>query len=870
MKKTLLLMAVSLLGVVAVNAQVRKTWDFTQGVSETDRANLTADTQNWSTSGEDESAYWADKTKLYGTLQANGQDLEFVSHLYIGTNGLKTSNNFKIGPKAYRMNRAGMRTYLPKLVNGQMVTVMARSANSTAENRGLTGSSTLNYISGPTGGICLGSGVEGSEGTYTLVWEVSTESTDSVDCYLELVGGGVDIQSIIIDNGDEAEIEEDPNVAYVYTGDVESDAFRAYVGLDGYATVSNIDVAQLISGEVSTDSIETFDLVVLSKDAQEVEGAAAYLPARLNRVPILNLYPSAAFGYTLVDPNLAALTVAEDYLEDEVFADLEYSGDNDNELVFFNGETGVLGYTLDASSVFASDAVYATAGEANAMHVHGKKNAYMLLPIQPDQIIANEDLNLSDNGTALISNVVKYLAGTKSAVVAAAKPTITSVYANNQTTVTLASAISGAKIYYTIDGTDPTIASAVYSEPLVVTTDGMVIKAFVVVAGYNDSEIAESTINVYEQTSAPSLSVSYSEGYSTITMSAAEGVSVYYSFNDIEAVDDAALYTEPVVITEPATVYAFAAGDGVLQSDMATREVVVSGIPAVKDTVAHFTANEEDWFTNVTIYDYNMAAQEVPTENYAAKAAYYWGKSAWAYYSTTEVDSTYTVKDMNGADSTVTVYKADPAAMKYVYSSSDTQWRLASQGQVFTGETNVSPSYAIGNARSAYYAATAQDLIGEPSKGKMTFGGKGSGEPYSAKIESVVKFQAPFDVVSYVTNGGGKDFYLEIQVSADGENWTCLDSVKIADIQRNYAKTRLHYAGTDEVYVRMAQVGGSTKAQVYDIYVITTDGTTGIEAVESNDVKVADERIYDLMGRRVNAMTPGSIYLKNGKKVMVR
>lgn len=165
-------MAVSLLGVVAVNAQVRKTWDFTQGVSETDRANLTADTQNWSTSGEDESAYWADKTKLYGTLQANGQDLEFVSHLYIGTSGLKSSNNFKIGPKAYRMNRAGMRTYLPKLVNGQMVTVMARSANSTAENRGLTGSSTLNYISGPTGGICLGSGVEGSEGTYTLVWEV--------------------------------------------------------------------------------------------------------------------------------------------------------------------------------------------------------------------------------------------------------------------------------------------------------------------------------------------------------------------------------------------------------------------------------------------------------------------------------------------------------------------------------------------------------------------------------------------------------------------------------------------------------------------------------------------------------------------------
>ncbi|MBO7378208.1 MAG: hypothetical protein J6U31_00430, partial [Bacteroidales bacterium] len=94
--------------------------------------------------------------------------------------------------------------------------------------------------------------------------------------------------------------------------------------------------------------------------------------------------------------------------------------------------------------------------------------------------------------------------------------------------------------------------------------------------------------------------------------------------------------------------------------------------------------------------------------------------------------------------------------------------------------------------------------------------------------------------------------------------------VNVANVQRRYCKTRMHYDGTDEVYVRMAHVSGSTKAQVYDIYVITTGEKTGIEAIEMNEAQNAYKRIYDLQGRRVATMQPGRIYLQNGKKVMTK
>ena len=65
--------------------------------------------------------------------------------------------------------------------------------------------------------------------------------------------------------------------------------------------------------------------------------------------------------------------------------------------------------------------------------------------------------------------------------------------------VTIACETEGATIYYTLDGTDPTVESAVYSTPIAIA-ETTTVKAFAVKEGMNDSEIAAAE---YVITAAP-------------------------------------------------------------------------------------------------------------------------------------------------------------------------------------------------------------------------------------------------------------------------------------------------------------------------------------------------------------------------------
>jgi len=703
------------------------------------------------------------------------------------------------------------------------------------------------------------------------------------------------------DNGSQM---EDINIAYLYdatyNGAKDADknpvGYLANGGLDMdpvYASLTSYNVTPIdyssvgLSSDELNDSLLTFDLVVASEAVSSGNALAKGLVNIVNKVPMLNLksfmYKKGVWTWGAgVNPSPKAntLIVAEDYLEDPLFADITL--DENGAVQIFktsadetpNGNM-LQGYTVTEGSLIDGDAVIATAGGANAIHVHGTKNQYMLIPLSSDNLIANDDYNLTDEALILVDNAVKILAATKSKVQNAAQPIVSQTPADGSTYVEITCTTPGSVIYYTIDGTEPTTASPVYSEGFTVTEDGLVVKAFAIAHGYNDSNVTTATISVLSQAEAPVLSVENAEGMTTLTLTAAEGTLAYFSFNGVTAKTSAQTYTEPVVIREPATITYFAEGEGKLTSAIQSQEITVGGIPVVKDTVAHFTANEEEWFSNAVIKNFAMEEQELPTSNWAAKAAYYWGKSAWSYYSE-EVDHTEPVVDeegnpvldMNGNDSIRTVYKPNPEAVKYVYSNVDTQWRLRSQGQVLTGETNVAASMAVGNGNTGYYAETAADLIGEPSKGKMTFGGKGSGEPYTASIESTVKFQPPFDVVTYLTNGGTGEPCLMLQTSVDGENWVDVAQLSNATTQRYYKKDRNHVEGTEELYVRVAQTAGASKGQLYDIYVITTEGSTGIEQIA--DDQRQDTRSYDLFGREQKSVVAGKLFIQNGKKMIVK
>ncbi|MBQ2586047.1 MAG: hypothetical protein II570_03895, partial [Bacteroidaceae bacterium] len=219
-----------------------------------------------------------------------------------------------------------------------------------------------------------------------------------------------------------------------------------------------------------------------------------------------------------------------------------------------------------------------------------------------------------------------------------------------------------------------------------------------------------------------------------------------------------------------------------------------------------------------------------------------------------------------GQDSTVYYYKPDPTALKYIYPLTDTPWRLKSQGQVLTGELTLAPEYAVGNGATGRYAETAEDNIGNPSKGVMTFGGKTSGEPYTAAIETTKKFAGPFDVVVYIGNGNsGSAGVMEVQTSTDAENWETLGTLALAGTQRYWKKNRVAYEGTDEVYVRVAQTGGGTKAQVYDILLFNNGELSkaydpviyeGIVGTTANAEVIATE-VFSIDGMRLSQTRKG-------------
>ena len=102
-----------------------------------------------------------------------------------------------------------------------------------------------------------------------------------------------------------------------------------------------------------------------------------------------------------------------------------------------------------------------------------------------------------------------------------------------------------------------------------------------------------------------------------------------------------------------------------------------------------------------------------------------------------------------------------------------------------------------------------------------------------------------------------------VQTSDDGETWTTLDTLKMASTQRYIKRTRMSYNETAEVFLRVAHVSGSTKAQVYDILVMNngelsqaydeaaTAEQTGIQTVQPRGNVIRTE-IFTLGGSRMN------------------
>lgn len=584
------------------------------------------------------------------------------------------------------------------------------------------------------------------------------------------------------------DVVEERNVAWVspFDNPENDDTYRMFAPTDGF----NYTYINSTAEGLTAEALRAYDAVVISNGVTEDDAAYSVLKDNIAYVPMVNLNTNI-FGYQNQETDNVQL-------EAQVKTNALFENSNMDE------ETGIFEYTNVAVTLpeqFANDLVLAKNGDYTAFHQHGtNRNVYILLP-------STEDVDF-DSWTTFLTNALNVVAATKKEIIPAATPSVSLAYADGKTTATVTCGTANSVIYVSTDGEN----YSEYTAPIEFTAAGT-IYAYAEAEGYTQGEKTSKDVDIKTQMATPTISQTHATNSTTISFSAAEGAKVYFSF--VKDTDPAkmALYTEPVTISEPATVYALATSDAMLPSELATAVVNIDSITSETirlDTLAHMDCNQAEYFDAVSAYC---------TENYggtgSASAFYYFGKNAWNYYQLND-DGTIKKDSVEVEGEWQYTYYPNEESLKTI--DFQNGWIMKTNGQPATIECIDGPAQ-VGNGNTGRYADNVTDLVaGGPTKGLIDFGGKKDGEPYTLSIETTEKYQGPFDVVAYLGNGSTKEIDLKAQVSVDGKEWTTIGNLAYSSNQRYWKRSRLSYEGTEEVYVRVT--GGGSKPQLYDIYLL--------------------------------------------------
>ena len=851
MKKIFTLTMLALFAfVLGANAQEKKTWDFTKGLSDETVNNLNADKTNWASNGTDANGVtnnWQNSVKPSTSeeLKANGEVIKETAGLLFDI-GNNKANSIHIAQDKIRLTRDNTTITFPQLKDGQTITIVGRSANGDATDRGIAPvQDYIKYVGDEAqlyNGACrfLGNKVENSLGTYSFKFQVSTSSSDPVDVQFKLTPkGGIDFTLFMIDEGDEIQTA---NVAYLYNG--TEDVVLNYLNAREHTTTTAVNVT---TTAVTADELRGYDVVVVGASIPADNAAVTAVKEAMPWTPVLNLNGSlyAAWGYGEPVGSLGYVKIRS--TKNALWDGVEYISDPDegNVLVLANGSE-VEAQAVKLGDYFAGDEILGTTLDEEAVpfiHTHNiKHNGYLYLPYVD---------NYSDAALQALNNAITMLFESKSEITATATPNIEQVFKDQSTIVSITEgrALPKTQFYYTTDGSTPTVETGtLYTEPFTLTATATV-KAVAIAEGYTVSEVASADVAIYSQPKTPTISYNQEDGKTTITLACeTPDVKIWYNFEGITDTIKSAVYTEPFVITMPQDVTAFSVAGGLVWSEVASQRILVKNPRVVIDVVSHFGASQWDGISN-------------------GGGIFSNGKTAASMYDTTQEGQK--IEDPVTGDEIVVYPELEP--MTKDEPGDNPQWMVTTQGQSVLWQNLGASTDKVGTNDGGYYPSASEDIdpLFPVTKNDIQFYYIFAGEKPNATIQTKNKIVGPMDIVVLANMENGP---IVVEVSTDGTTWTQVgDKIDRTGLSRMWKKYVRSYNGTDEVYARVAQhEGGSTSSsgpKVFDIY-IANQGEQSLALLEQlneeltgiADVKTATRAaagIYSINGIRHNGLKTG-------------
>lgn len=168
-----------------------------------------------------------------------------------------------------------------------------------------------------------------------------------------------------------------------------------------------------------------------------------------------------------------------------------------------------------------------------------------------------------------------------------------SITINNNFWVSISCATSGVQIYYTTNGSEPTISSSRYTLPFPISKN-ITVKAIAVREDRLSSAIGEEFLEVPAATPTFSLDAGMYDSPRTITLnSATSGAIIYYSLDGTTPTESSNVYIEPIVINENTTVKAYAVHPNHSNSSVSSAEYKIqAGKPAFSLKEGSYTGTQ--------------------------------------------------------------------------------------------------------------------------------------------------------------------------------------------------------------------------------------------------------------------------------------